>query len=1075
MGRSRVNVPDSLRSGREWLRSRGPVALAAALLLQVSAATAVNGTGAAGLLRAALLVVLLLGVLIAAAIDSVVTSAALAALGAGDAARRWTRVTVLGLAEPLDLTGVALLDRAGKPLRGGARNARIALLERQHTQQTYARSLRGRAEVVLAELRRVAQPLSRRAARVGLALESRVLALRAAVIARSLAVAAWTGPLASGALGLVRSRTTLLWQATRARLAPALFRTRMEARPLAARLLLRARVIATASFKTARAGYTGSVAVARAIPVPSIPLPSMSTRALRAISLTLLMSFIFATVIGTTGLVATRGSIALGASTTLAIISGEVSVLDQGATDFQPAVDGQVLGAGSTVRTGADSYAVLTYFEGSTVSLDPNTVLVIEALEASPDGSTIIGMRQDLGRTWHSVTTLLTAGSKYEVKTSGATATVRGTSFLVGVQRSADLGLPETVIETTEGAVAAERAPTPEAPEGEEIIVPAGFQVRAVQAAPIPPAVPAPEPERKVTVTVEAGNSVVVDPQGRANGEVNGRIVVQTPGATVEKVDGRLVVTLPNTTDGKIRAVVQPEEEDEDEPERPRRRVRVETVVEERGKGESRVEETIEPENDATGVTGVEVTGSTDQSAPPGLRRLEESEKEAPPIKVSQVPAAEAVALALSRVDDRGSEESRDESEAVDGEGDDGDVEGDDGDGGDGGNGNGQGGPAGASGAGGAGEGQDSEGSNDRAGESSGDRGDRPQGIVNAIVTLTLPPLSAEELALRERQKREADERERRERDRNEERRRQEEQQKIDELRRQEAEARARAERLGGERLQEEGRRDVRREGEDRRGEEDRREEERQGNAPAAPIALLQQVFRAVAPADREARQGEDDRVDHLKKQEEEARKAAERAAEEARRAEQRLRQETIRAEEEKAREAARRAEELRRAEARAKEDEARKLAELARIEAKAREQASKLEADQRREAERRLAEFREAEERKRRDAAQRLEDQRRAEEGAKEEAERRLRELRRQEEQARESERERDREEDRDESERRDRGGFVPKVELKGPPGVGGNSVEDEDRSEQRRERNEERQQERGAERDAEREKRDS
>lgn len=74
--RSGISAASKLRSGREWLRSRGPVTLAAALLLEVSSATAQNGTGAAGLLRAALLVVLLLGVLIAAASLSLITSAA---------------------------------------------------------------------------------------------------------------------------------------------------------------------------------------------------------------------------------------------------------------------------------------------------------------------------------------------------------------------------------------------------------------------------------------------------------------------------------------------------------------------------------------------------------------------------------------------------------------------------------------------------------------------------------------------------------------------------------------------------------------------------------------------------------------------------------------------------------------------------------------------------------------------------------------------------------------------------------------------------------------------------------------
>jgi hypothetical protein len=1024
--RSRVSAASELRSGREWLRSRGPVTVAAALLLEISSATRQNGTGAAGLLRAALLALLLLGVLIAATALSLVTSAAHALVRAATSVERWTRVTVLGLPAPLELSAAALLDRSGRPLRGGARNARIALLQREHAKQIYARSVRGRTLVALAVLRRVARPYSQRLARAGLAVESRVLALRAALITRSIAAAAWLRPRALRVLAAGRTRGAILWQATRAGILPLARRTIATTRPLAARLLARSTLLASALLHATTVGLSRSRAGVAALPLPSVPVPSLSLRTIRVVSVGVLMSFVFATVIGTTGLMANRGSVALGASTTLAIISGEVSVMDPGASEFRMGFDGDILGAGSTLKTGPDAYAILTYFEGSTVSVDPNTILVIETLQANPDGSTVIGMRQDIGQTWHAVTRLLTAGSKYEVRTPTATATVRGTLFLVGVQGSGDLGLPETLIETTEGAVAAERVPTPEKPEGEEIIVPAGFQVRTTESTPIPPPIPAPEPERKVTVTVGTSNSVVVDPQGRSNGEVNGRIVVQTPGATVEKIDGKIVVTLPNTTDGKISTIIQPASPDDTAP--PPAPVQVTTVVQERGGGESRSEETIQQTAEPT-VTGVDVKKGSDQAAPPELRKLDETEKkDAPKIKVAEAPAEEVRSLVARRAE----EPARAEDRSAPGQGQ---------------------APAGGQG-----------GEPARAEPS-------PQGIVNAIVTLTLPPLSADENARREQQKRESDERDRRENERREERRREEEQKKIDELRRQEAQAVAAAARIGGERLQEEGRRDVRRDNEERRGEDDRREAARQGNEPAAPVALLQQVLRAIAPADGDARRGEDSRVDDLRKQEDEARKAAEKVAEERRKAEQRLREDSIKAEEQKQKEAERRAEELRKAEEKAKEQAAKQQEEMRRIEEKAREQAAKLESEQRRQAEKLLEEFRKADEKAREQAAKQLEDQRRAQERAQEESERKLRELRRQEEDARERERERQREQDREDDRRRNRGGFVPNVELKPAPGIGTRSVDEErERSQQLREKQQEKQ-----EKAAERDKRDS
>ncbi len=304
----------------------------------------------------------------------------------------------------------------------------------------------------------------------------------------------------------------------------------------------------------------GTVIVLPRIALPSLPalrVPTLSTRAIRLAAVTMTATFVFATVIGTTGLVSQRGTIALGASTTLSIIAGQVSARSSDTDEFQPIADGATLRAGMTIRTGPDSYAVLTYFEGSTVSLDPGTTLVIKALQADPDGSTVISMEQQIGRTWHSVTKLVHPASKYEVTTPTATATVRGTMFAVGVDLDPQ-GEVVSTVQTTEGAVATSKAPTPQEPQPrEEVLVRPGFEVSVTKAAPLEQPKPAPEPERKVTVTVGAAAGIVLDPFGRANGVKDGKIVVQTPGAVVERVDGKLVITLPDLPDGKLSTVVE--------------------------------------------------------------------------------------------------------------------------------------------------------------------------------------------------------------------------------------------------------------------------------------------------------------------------------------------------------------------------------------------------------------------------------------------------------------------------------------------------------------------------------------
>jgi len=144
---------------------------------------------------------------------------------------------------------------------------------------------------------------------------------------------------------------------------------------------------------------------------------------LRVVAAGLGLAFVLAIALGATGVLAPKGRVAFGASTTLTIITGPVFVR-HAPGEFGPADDGSVLGPGDTVKTGPGSRAVLTYFEGSTVEIEPDSQITIDTAHANPDGSTVVVMQQDLGTTWHVVTHLVTGGSKYEVHTTAATASV---------------------------------------------------------------------------------------------------------------------------------------------------------------------------------------------------------------------------------------------------------------------------------------------------------------------------------------------------------------------------------------------------------------------------------------------------------------------------------------------------------------------------------------------------------------------------------------------------------------------------------------------------------------------------
>lgn len=99
------------------------------------------------------------------------------------------------------------------------------------------------------------------------------------------------------------------------------------------------------------------------------------------------------------------------------------------AADFASVSDPVPVTVGDTVRTDATGFAEIAYFDGSLTRLDIDTTVEVVALVDDPGGAEI-RTSMGAGRTWHRVRGL--AGDDvYEVQTSVATATVRGTAFII--------------------------------------------------------------------------------------------------------------------------------------------------------------------------------------------------------------------------------------------------------------------------------------------------------------------------------------------------------------------------------------------------------------------------------------------------------------------------------------------------------------------------------------------------------------------------------------------------------------------------------------------------------------------
>ncbi len=314
----------------------------------------------------------------------------------------------------------------------------------------------------------------------------------------------------------------------------------------------------------------------------------------------------------------------------LTVISGDV-MMRSTTPDFAPAVDGTVLFAGDTVRTGVDARAVLTLFEGSTVELEPVSEVTVAAA-AARGGGTIVDLVQSAGRSWHVVTRLTTVDSRYEVRTPSATASVRGTAFEVAVVDDPVAGVVTTVT-TTEGRVtAADIAGT------SEVLV-AADQTTTVRAkgAPESPRTAA-EAQRVVTVTAPSTTSLVVDPLGRSNGLKDGRVIAQTPGARVAVVNGTVVVTLPNLPEGPITTTVAPDATSS---------MTVSTTVADRGKRPVTVHREVRS-GSPSATTGVDVRSSVGGDVQVRPLTREETE-ERPGAKVGSKKSPRATSASTDR------------------------------------------------------------------------------------------------------------------------------------------------------------------------------------------------------------------------------------------------------------------------------------------------------------------------------------------------------------------------------------------------------------------------------------------
>ncbi len=228
------------------------------------------------------------------------------------------------------------------------------------------------------------------------------------------------------------------------------------------------------------------------------------------------------------------GNLSIANAATLTVLHGNVDA-QKGSADFAPALDGDLLTSGDVVRANNAGNAVLTFFDGSTLTVQSGAQVKVASLSRTGSGGIQVTIEQTLGKTWASVQKL-SGDSKFEIKTPSSTAAVRGTTFETDVEIVN--GVTTVTFKTDEGTVlvTADAGGSTSVPAGSQVTVPQGAQ------APANPAPQPPGPRLGFTGSANFGYTVI-DPNGLQCGSV-GR---QIPGCDVNGASVTVLNPVPGT------------------------------------------------------------------------------------------------------------------------------------------------------------------------------------------------------------------------------------------------------------------------------------------------------------------------------------------------------------------------------------------------------------------------------------------------------------------------------------------------------------------------------------------------
>jgi hypothetical protein len=204
-------------------------------------------------------------------------------------------------------------------------------------------------------------------------------------------------------------------------------------------------------------------------------------------------------------------------------VEGSVDVLPAGSDTWRPASAGERVQAGSRIRTGPGSAAVLVFFDGSTTNLEAETEIAVIEMSSPRGNDRVILLEQALGQTYSRVQQSPERESRFEIETPTTLVAVRGTEFSTAVETDGT-----THVAVTEGTV--------EVTAQETTVVVLVGQKTAVHPGQIPgdpvsmpQATPVPEPTLTPTPTAKAVLAPAAPPRPKTTAQPADPMVTLQP------------------------------------------------------------------------------------------------------------------------------------------------------------------------------------------------------------------------------------------------------------------------------------------------------------------------------------------------------------------------------------------------------------------------------------------------------------------------------------------------------------------------------------------------------------------